>query len=65
MWKKYQLVKITIKLIKYAKKFVFKAQNPMKVILSGCGSSSTMTVNIIANTASTNASNFSEFKNNT
>ena len=60
MWKKYQLVNTTIKLVKYAKKLVFKAQKPARVIVSGCGSSSTMTVRIIARTASANASSFSE-----
>ena len=65
IWKKYQFVKTTMKLVKYAKKFAFKAQNPKKVILSGWGSSNTITVKIIANTASTNASNFSESTFNT
>lgn len=65
MWKKYQFVKTTMKLVRYAKKLVFKAQKPANVIVSGWGSSRTITVNMIASTASTNASNFSEFTFNT
>ena len=65
MWKKYQFVKTTMKLVRYAKKLVFKAQKPANVIVSGWGSARTITVNMIASTASTNASNFSEFTFNT
>ena len=34
MWKKYQFVKTTMKLVRYAKKLVFKAQKPANVIVS-------------------------------